>query len=242
VVLGILSKDFTLQELTYDKEVDVIDYDGLRMVPEVLLNGSELALMSFSAFECDYGDTNPFPVEQDYDLEVRHYWGKGTCHLEMPGDFGLSLPLNQYILGQDSALVSAWSRSSGAQWYWLSVFADYDYYDTLGAWDNYTFTLDTMVGDTALALGPERLFPPFVGEVIEGDASVTVQAGYGPALEPGEVGNVQGNACGFASAINVPAERYFYVGSPTAVRRAPDSRAQMELLKTRLRNRVPNHR
>jgi hypothetical protein len=241
VVVGFLAKDATLDQLTYEKEVDVVDYDGLRMVPEVLLNGSEIGLLSFSAFECDYGDTNSIPVNQDYDIEVRHYWGNGTCHLVMPGDFGLGLPIDRYILGQDSTLVSNWRRSSGAQWYWVSVFANYDYYDTLGGWDNYTFTLDTLVTDTVLALPPERLFPQFVGEVIDGDGSVTVQAGFGPANEPGDVGNVRGSALGFVSAVNTPADRYFYVGSPTSVRRAPDGRGQQARLKAVLRGRLPSH-
>lgn len=240
LVSGILSKDFTLGELTYDKEIDVIDNDGLRMAPMVLLNGSQVALLRSSALEYDYGDTNLIPAYQKYDVEVRHYWGTGFCHVVMPGDFRLTVPPDTYILGQESSLVSAWRKSRGAEWYFLSIFVSYDYYDTLGNWDQVDLTLDTLVNDTGITVPPGRIFPPVVGQVISGDGSVTVQAGYGPANEPGDLGNVRGNAVGFFSAVNVPPETYFYVGAPTAVRRAPDSRRQLQRFKARLCSRMPH--
>lgn len=247
MVWGFLSKDFTLGELTYDKEIDVIDYDGLRMAPIVLLNGSQVDMLGHSPFEYDYGDTNLISAYQKYELEVQHYWGTGFCHVVMPGDFRLTMPPYQYTLGQESTLVSAWRQSRGAQWYLLSIFVSYDYYDTLGNWDYLQFRLDTLVRDTWVALPPERIFPPVVGQVIEGDGSVTVQAGYGPANDPnnignpGDIGNVRGNAVGFVNAVNVPPEKYFYVGSPTLTRRAPDSRSELERFKARLRSRMPIH-
>jgi hypothetical protein len=241
VVWGFLSKDFTLAELTYYKEIDVVDFDGLRMAPIVLLNGSQVDLLSYSAFEYDYGDANVIPVYRKYELEVQHYWGTGFCHVVMPGDFRLTMPPNQYILGQESTLVSTWRASGGAQWYWLSVYVDYEYYDTTGTFDNYVYRLDTLVHDTWIVVPPDRIFPPVVGQVVDGDASVTVQAGYGPANEPGDLGNVRGNAVGFVSAVNVPPEKYFYVYAPRAVRRAPDSRVALERFKARLRSRMPSH-
>jgi hypothetical protein len=239
MVWGFLSKDLTLGELTYDKGIEVIDYNGLRMAPIVSLNGDRVSLLGVSPFEYDYGDTNVIPTYQKYELEVRHYWGTGFCHVVMPGDFALTMPPYQYILGQESTLVSAWRFSRAAQWYWLSVFVSYDFYDTLGAWDSREFRLDTLVHDTSLVIPPERIFSPVVGQVIEGDGSVTVQAGYGPANEPGDLGNVRGNAGGFVNAVNVPPEKNFYVGAPSLVRRAPDCRSELERFKARLRSRLP---
>jgi len=241
MVWGFLSRDFTLGELTHSKEIDIIDFDGLRMAPIVLLNGSRVDLLAYSAFEYDYGDTNVIPAYCRYEVEVQHYWGTGFCHVVMPGDFSLTMPPYRYILEQESALVSTWRQSRGAQWYWLSIFAVYEFYDTTGAWDDYTFTLDTLVYDTSIAVPPERIFPPFVGEVISGDASVTVLAGYGPANEPGDLGNVRGNAVGFVSSVNVPPEKYFYVVAPPAARRAPGGHVMLEQFKARLRSRKPSH-
>ena len=241
IVWGFLSKDFLYGELTYYREIDVIDYDGLRMAPIVLLNGSQVGLLGYSPFEYDYGDTYAIPAYQKYKLEVQHYWGVGFCHLVMPADFRLTMPPHQYILGQESTLVTAWRASRGAQWYWLSVFVWYDYSDTTGSWDYHEFSLDTLVYDTSIAVLPERIFPPFVGQVIAGDASVTVEAGYGPANEPGDIGNVRGNAVGFVNAVNVPPEKYFYVVAPPLARRAPDGRSELERFKARLRSRMPSH-
>ena len=242
MVWGLLAKvqysDLTVE---YDKNFEVFDFDGLRMVPVVLLNGEQVEALYYSPVSYEYGDSNAIPTYQKYELEVRHYWGTGFCHLVMPDNFALTMPPDTFILEQESTLVSTWRASRGVQWYWLSIYVNYDYNDTAGTWDNIVFRLDTLVYDTSIVVPPERMFPEFVGEVLGGDASVTVWSGYGPAIEPGDLGNVRGTAVGFVNAINVPPETYFYVGSPVAVRRAPDARVVFERFKARLRSRMPNH-
>ena len=240
MVWGLLAKvqysDLTVE---YAKSFEVFDYDGLRMVPVVLLNGKQVGAISYSPVSYEYGDSIVIPTNQKYELEVRHFWGTGFCHLVMPDNFALTVPTDTFILEQESTLVSAWRRSRGAQWYWLSIYVNYDYNDTAGTWDNLVFRLDTLVYDTSIIVPPERIFPGFVGEVLSGDASVTVWSGYGPPIEPGDLGNVRGTAVGFVNAINEPSETYFYVGSPIAVRRAPDARTQFERFRARLRGRLP---
>jgi hypothetical protein len=118
---------------------------------------------------------------------------------------------------------------------------NYDYYDTLGVWDNREFRLDTLMHDTWIIVPPERIFPSFVGQVIEGDGSVTIWSGNGPPVEPGDFGNVRGTAVGFVNTVNEPPAKYFYVGAPPAARRAPDGRSELERFKARLRSRLPNH-
>jgi hypothetical protein len=189
MVWGLLSKVWDdEQAVSYQKDFGVFDFDGLRMVPIVLLNDSQVEPYYYSPTEYDYGDTNVIPTNRKYDLEVRHYWGTGFCHLVMPGDFALTLPprvpFDTFMLRQDASLLTAWSASQGAQWYWLSVYVNYDFYDTLGAWDNREFRLDTLMHDTWIIVPPQQMFPPVVREVIEGDASVTVWSGNGPPVEP----------------------------------------------------------
>jgi hypothetical protein len=242
MVWGYLYKvEYFDQTVEYQKDFEVVDFDGLRMVPVVLLNGKQVEAYSYSATTYEYGDSHTIPAHQKYELEIDHYWGIGFCHLVMPGDFHLTLPPDIYTLGRESTLVSKWLASPGAQWYWASVYVDYDYYDTTGSWDNYAFTLDTLVYDTGISLTPDRVFPPFVAELLAGDALVTVWSGYGPPIEPGDIGNVRGTAAGFVNAINEPREKYFYVNAPPLARRAPDGRAVSERFKTRLRSRMPNH-
>jgi hypothetical protein len=246
MVWGLLSKVWDdEQAVSYQKDFGVFDFDGLRMVPIVLLNDSQVEPYYYSPAEYDYGDTNVIPTNRRYDLEVRHYWGTGFCHLVMPGDFALTLPprvpFDTFMLRQDASLLTAWSASQGAQWYWLSVYVNYDYYDTLGAWDNREFRLDTLMHDTWIIVPPQQMFPPVVREVIEGDASVTVWSGNGPPVEPGDLGNVRGAAVGFVNAINEPPSKYFYVGARRAERRAPDGRSELERFKARLHSRLPSH-
>jgi hypothetical protein len=241
-VYGYLFKvEYFDRTVEYEKDFEVSDDEGLRMVPTVRLNGSQVQPYSYSPTVYQYGDEYEIPVYRKYELEVEHYWGEGFCHVVMPADFHVSTPPDTYILGMESTLVSAWRASRGAQWYWVSMYVDYDYNDTTGSWDNYTFILDTLVYDTSISIPPERVFPPFVGQVLEGDALVTLWAGNGPAVEPGDLGNVRGTAAGFVNAINEPREKYFYVGAPPLARQAPDGRTVLERFKTRLRSRMPGH-
>jgi hypothetical protein len=242
MVWGLMSKvrdvDLTV---TYDKDFEVFDFSGLRMVPIVLLNDSQVEPYSYSPTEYDYGDTNVIATNHKYELEVKHYWGNGFCHLVMPGDFALTVPDDTHLLVQGAPLASAWRASLGAQWYWLSVYVNYDYYDTLGAWDNIDVRLDTLVHDTSIVVPPERLFPPVVSQVIEGDYSITIWSGDGPPVEAGDLGNIRGNAVGFVNAINEPPSKYFFVGTARARRRAPDARSERERFKALLRSRLPSH-
>jgi len=240
MVWGYLLKvEYYDRSIEYDKDFEVIDYDGLRMVPVVLLNGRQVEVCSYSPTMYEYGDACEIPAYEKYELEVRHYWGSGFCHLVMPGDFRLTAPPDDYVLGRESTLVSTWRAARAAQWYWVSIYADYDYRDSTGSWDNYTFTLDTLVNDTGIEVPPDRVFPSFVRELLAGDALVTVWAGYGPAVEPGDVANVRGTATGFVNAINEPRETYFYVGAPSLARRVPDGRTVLARFKARLRSRTP---
>jgi hypothetical protein len=228
--------DFTVE---YDRDFEVTDNDGLRMVPVVLLNGSPMEVYSYGYTQYRYGDVLPVPVHERYDLEVRHFWGSAFSRVVMPADFRVTNPPRDYILGRESTLVSTWLPSACAQWYWVSLYADYEYYDSLGSWDNYTFTLDTLVYDTFIRVSPERVFPPFVHELIEGDGTAMIWSGNGPAIEPGDLNNVRGIGFGFFNAINEPRERYFFVGAPPAGRRAPGMREVRDRFIERLRRR--NH-
>jgi len=242
MVWGLLSKVRDVElEVTYDKYFEVFDFDGLRMVPAVTLNDTQVEAMSYSPTTYEYGDSNVIATNHKYEFEVEHFWGTGFCHLVMPGDFALTVPDDTHTLAQGAPLASAWQASPGAQWYWLSVYVNYDYYDTLGAWDNLEFRLDTLMHDTWIIVPPERIFPPFVSQVIEGDGSVTIWSGDGPPVEPGDLGNVRGTAVGFVNAINEPPSKYFAVGAARAGRRAPDGRAELERFKALLRSRLPTH-
>jgi hypothetical protein len=240
MVWGMLAK-VTDDELavTYEKYFQVFDRDGLRMVPVVTLNGRPVAVTNYSPTEYDYGDSDVIPTYRRHDLEVEHYWGVGFCHLVMPGDFALTLPPREFLLGQDSALTTAWGASSGAQWYWLSIYISYDYDDTLGYEQSFEFRLDTLMHDTAITVAPEHIYPVDVVQVLAGYGSVTVWSGNGSPDEPGDIGNVRGCAVGFVNAINEPPSQYFYVGAPPAERPVPERRGEFGRFKTRLRGRLP---
>jgi hypothetical protein len=223
--------------IEYERYVQVFDPKGLRMVPIVTLNGERLDVLSYSWTRYEYGDTMEFMVNYPYELQVVHYWGDAKSRVTMPGNFLLTSPPERYILDMDSTLLISWTRSAGAEWYWVELDVSFEYFDTLGFDDDYDLRLDTMVKDTFLIVPSERIFPAFVADVIEGDGSAMVWAGSGPAIEPGDRGNVRGVGFGFFNAINEPREKYFYVGAPIQMRRCPDKRTVANRLLEKLRRR-----
>ncbi len=221
----------------YERFVQVIDNRGLRMVPVVRINDETLDVFYYSWTEYRYGDTLEFAVNFPYRLLVEHYWGKASAKVMMPGNFSIIRPPDGYILDLDSTLYISWHSSVGAEWYQVELVLDYEYRDSTGGEDDYTFTLDTVINDTFLIVPKERIFSNNVVDVIEGDGSVMVMSGCGPAIEPGDRGNVSGAGFGFFNALNEPREKYFYVGAPISVRRCPDMRFgrrhRLEMLRDR---------
>lgn len=221
----------------YERYVQIFDPRGLRMVPIVTLNHETLGVFSYSWTRYEYGDTMEFRVESPYELQAFHYWGKASARIVMPGNFSLTSPPEGYILDLDSTLIVSWTRSAEAEWYWVELAFSYEYRDTLGVEGDYDLRLDTMVRDTFLIVPPERIFPGFVADVIEGDGAAMVWSGCGPAIEPGDQGNVRGAGFGFFNAINEPREKYFYIGAPIEARRCPEMRTGTNRLLEKLRRR-----
>ncbi len=211
----------------YERYVEVFDSRGLRMVPVVTINNEPLDVLYYSWTKYGYGDTFEFAVNAPYELVVQHYWGKARAKVVMPGNFSLTSPPERYILDKESTLVISWTRSAGAEWYWVELDIDYEYRDTLNREDDWGCALDTMVLDTFLIIPPHRIFPGFVRDVIEGDGSAMVWSGCGPVIEPGDEGNIHGVGFGFFNAINEPREKYFYVGAPIVQRRANRAGARL---------------
>ncbi len=225
--------------LEYSTYFEVFDYVGLRMIPVVRLNDDRVPVYYYSPALYRYGDWQPFPVDEVYEMEVEHYWGTAFSRVVMPGDFQIAGPDTNYVMGLDSTLVVTWHSSPSAQWYWVDLYCDYEFYDTLFSWDDYSFNLDTVVTDTFLEVPPGRVFPGYVLDLIEGDGSALVWAGNGPSVEPGDVSNVRGAGFGFYNAVNEPMERYFWVGGPWDGGHSSRTRRSRDRLEEKLRRRSP---
>jgi hypothetical protein len=234
--------EFYDRTVSYERDVAVIDNQGLRMVPVVRLNDEYLRPYEYNWNTYKYGDENWFGTYRYYELNVEHYWGEAFSRIVMPGNFTLTNPPgDSYILDMESTLVVTWNRSSGAQWYWIDVYASYDFLDSSYVWDDYEFEMDTTVSDTFLVLPPGRVFPSYIMDVLEGDGSALVWAGYGPPVEPGDRGNVRGNGYGFFNGFKEPREKYFWVGAPIAGRVSAGAAASLAKLRERLALRAAQY-
>jgi hypothetical protein len=239
IVDGFLFKEVQYGGTSYDRWVEVFDYDGIPQIPIVRLNDRQLDLVSWNPIHAMYEQTDAFKTDTPYALEVEHYWGKAHSRINMPADFRMTWPDTTYTYGRDSLLVARWQRSPGATWYWLNLYLSYDYLDTVGDYDYYEFDKDTVVYDTFCVYERNRFFPWYVRSIVEGEAEFVNWAMDGPQEAPGAVGNVEGSGYGYFMAANQPREAYFIVVSPPAEpmdRSLPARRARERFL-SRLRSR-----
>lgn len=223
----------------YQRDFEVVDARGLRMVPILTLNDWPVYIYYYSATRYQYGDDQPNLPLSLLNLNVKHYWGEAFARVTMPGDFRITTPRGNYIMGLESTLVITWRRSPAAQWYWLSLWITYDYLDSLSEWDSRDVYFDTLLHDTVYSIAPERVFGPDVVTLVEGDAIIDVWCGNGPPIEPGDIGNIRGCGHGFFNAVNEPPDAYFYVGAPPLARRCPGRDEQRGRFLARLNGRVP---
>lgn len=207
--------------VTHQRWLELSDDDAFPQIPKVTLNGEQLPLARWNPIQAIYADSVPFPVDTSYLVRIEHYWGEASSRVYMPGSFRINGPDSNYVLDRDSLLVIHWGPARGATWYWLNLFLDYDYLDTLYEWDYYEFDRDTIVFDTICVYERNRFFPWFVRRILEGEGEAVVWACDGPVMLPGALGNVEGDGFGYVNTANQPREAYFVVVQPPVMRRSP---------------------
>jgi hypothetical protein len=115
-------------------------------------------------------------------------------------NYGSTLPL-----GQD--VNCTWTDAAGADFYWVSYYADG--YDSNGYYVGY-FENDTFITHATLTI-PSILFN--IPNAVMYEVSLTVEPGGGPPPEPGSTGNMTGSISGFLCTRGDGDYIYFYVGS-----------------------------
>jgi len=236
LVDGFLFKEVQFGGTSYDRWVEVYDTDGIPQIPIAKLNGKSLDMVSWNPIHAIYEQTDAFKTDTTYDLTVDHYWGRAHARITMPADFRVTRPDTLYVYNRDSLLIATWQRSRGATWYWLNLYLDYDFLDTVGDYDYYEFDQDTVVYDTFCVYERNRFFPWYVRTILEGEAEFLNWACDGPQEAPGALGNIQGDGYGYVMSANQPREAHFIVVSPPA--QPMDRNALMERAKMKFLNRL----
>jgi len=200
----------------YYKEVYVHNREGFPIVPSCFINDTALNIDDYHYDYYLFKDFEQFALNQEYKLVVQHAGGKAHGTVYMPNDFSILYPESTYILRSDSSLQIYWTKAEGATWYWLDIYIDYWYEDSLGEEDEYVLEMDTIVYRNYVVYERNRLFPFYVDSITEGgDGIINVWACDGPPCLPGTQGNIFGAGYGFLNTANQPAERYFSVGLPS---------------------------
>ncbi|MEO0114422.1 MAG: hypothetical protein ABIK93_02985 [candidate division WOR-3 bacterium] len=222
----------------YYKEVYVHNQRGFKMVPNCLINDTALNIDDYHYDYYFFRDYKPFEINRKYKLVLEHAGGKAQGEVYMPNDFAILYPESTYLLVKDSSLQIYWTKAEGATWYWLDIYIDYWYEDSLGEEDEFVFDMDTIVYSNYVVYEKSRLFPPYVARITEGgDGIINVWACDGPPCLPGAEGNIYGAGYGIYNSVNEAPDRFFYVGLPGKRERASRYFNQ-KLEKLKIRNRA----
>ena len=119
----------------------------------------------------------------------------------LPGPFAFTAPdtSDDVVISVGDSLMVSWTESSGADVYSVDFSFRYNYFDTLGGYQVYTFELDTLITETAITFGSELLFPnpALIDSIVSygGNGWFNVWAKHGPWRE-GDPTNVYGDGIG----------------------------------------------
>lgn len=212
--------EFTEENVEYYREVGVYNYRGFKMIPKVFMNDTLLPLLNEPFTYAFYGNYLPFLSNQKYKLKVEHQDGIAFSEVHMPKEFKIIYPKEETVFKKSTkSFQILWQKSEGAEWYEVILNIEYDYLLPNGEDDIFEFSLDTITKDTYLIIDGKRIFPEYVKEIFEGEGYITIYSGTGPALRPGEKGNIKGCGYGFFNALYSPEDRLFYIETPPKEKR-----------------------
>ena len=220
-IQGWVSKmEFEKNDVRYYREVGVYNYKGFKMIPKVFINDLFLPLINEPFTYALYGNYSPFESGKNYKLKVEHEGGKAYGEVFMPKDFEILYPQEETIIKKSELPFKViWQKSEGADWYEAVISIEYDFLLANGEEDDFTFSLDTVLKDTFLIIDAQRIFPIYVAEILSGEGNITVYSGTGPALKPGEKGNIKGFGYGFFNALYSPEDRTFYIEAEPKIKK-----------------------
>ena len=210
---GFILRDVAPLYVNYYREVYVHNKNGFPIVPICQINDTSLTIADYHYDYYLFSDNKRFDINKKYELNLQHRGGKAQGEVFMPGEFSILQPDTSYILKKDSVLKIFWSKANGATWYWLDIYIDYWYEDTLGEEEEYESQPDTIIYDTFVIYEKNRFFPPYVDSITEGETGIiNVWACNGPTFLPGSQGNIFGAGYGILMTANQPGEREFNCG------------------------------
>jgi hypothetical protein len=196
----------------------VYDVDGLPQIPAVKANDIPIEMTYYQAQQGQYESEGYFPLDTTIDLRISHYDGEAHCRVNMPGNTELTRPDSRFVLGKGDPVTITWHKAHGASTYYLDLYINYEYNDTMGEWDDMEMEPDTTITDTTFTFPGDWLFPPIVGEVLCGEGYIILWAQDGPPLLAGDMGNIKGHGFGFVASANEPPEGWFPIVQPPARR------------------------
>lgn len=183
-----------------EADIEIYKYNGFKAIPLVTVNEETLQVdnLSYSPYTFHYIEDIPWVIlGSECKIEVDYGDGRGDATDTLPAEFRITSPIDGDTLHKGSDLNIAWQSSTGADWYWLYIDIDYDYIDTSGSWDNFSFSLDTIMHTTSYTLSASIIFPGDVDSITGSSNYVDLASVAGPDLIPGTEGNIKGNAVGF---------------------------------------------
>jgi hypothetical protein len=196
----------------------VYDVDGLPRIPLVKVNDVPIEMTDFQPQQGQYESWDVFPVDTTMDVKIANYDGEAHCRVNMPGNTALTRPTPWFVLQKGQPVAIAWNKAHGASTYYLDLYINYEYNDTFGEWDDFENEWDTTITDTSFTFPASWVFPPIVGEVLDGEGYIILWAQDGPPLLAGDWGNIKGHGFGYFATAFEPPDGWFPIVTPPATR------------------------
>jgi len=184
----------------------VINIEGFRtggftMTPVIMLN-EELLYGSQSGYGPDgfhFVDDIPW-IDAGDECHLYIDYGDGVCEATeiVPGGFTITSPPPEFTLYPYAGLTTSWETSVAAEWYRLTVYMMYLYYDTDGEGHVFQLSIDTTLQKNSYRISAERLYPDDVASIdmqFQSTGKVRVAAVSGPQPTDHE-SNIEGDGSG----------------------------------------------
>lgn len=174
---------------------------GFTMTPVIMLN-EELLYGSLSGHGPDcfhFVDDIPW-IDTGDECCLYIDYGDGVCEATeiVPGDFTITSPTPEFTLYPYAGLTTSWETSVAAEWYRLTVYMMYLYYDTDGESHVFQLSIDTTLQKKTYKISADRLYPDDVASIdaqFQHTGKIHVAAASGP--EPNShKSNIDGDGSG----------------------------------------------
>lgn len=151
---------------TWGTRIDISGHNarGFDALPVATLNGETLQTLSFDYSTLIRYSESILWVNPGAECRLVVDYGHGVFEATelLPAEFRITAPDTAFVLYYRDDLTVNWDVPAGAEWYDLSMYVEYAYYDTNRNSNFFTYTFDTVLYTNTYTVNADHIFPNYV--------------------------------------------------------------------------------